>query len=139
MSVGSPFRGGQGSPRGSMPAVSRDLALGPPPTFEQRQRLQLHVLRVPVPGAALRLFRLLLERALGEGIDPIDERRGRHAGYSIWLGLRARHFTWTSTSNGTSPLRTHPPMTRCTPKARSRERKPSRRSGAASRTTTTNS
>lgn len=56
-------------------------------TFEGRQRLQLDILRVPVPRAALRLLRLLLERSLGERIDAVDERR-RHGPRTL---LSTRH------------------------------------------------
>lgn len=51
-------------------------------TFEQGQRLQLDVLRVAVPGAALRLLGLLLERPLRERVNAVDER-ARHPGWRV--------------------------------------------------------
>lgn len=47
-------------------------------TFQQRQRLELHILRVAVPRGALRLLSLFLERPLRERVDPIHERSRRH-------------------------------------------------------------
>lgn len=59
-------------------STTRAFCCGAFRTFEKGQSLQLDVLVVPVPGAALRLLGLLLERPLGEGVDPIDEGRRRH-------------------------------------------------------------
>lgn len=42
-------------------------------TFEQRQLLELDILRVAVAGGALRLLGLLLEGSLGEGVYPVHE------------------------------------------------------------------
>lgn len=87
--VGRPLGGG--CARSGFPTCKSSL------TFQQGKGLQLDVLRIPVPRAALRLLRLLFQRPLGKRIDPIDERRRRHC------KLRPQNTTRTIYNTRTIP------------------------------------
>lgn len=81
------------------------LSLSPPSlklTFEQRQLLELDILRVAIAGGALRLLGLLLEGSLGEGVYPVHEGPWRHFG--INGGTVALSWWWCSNGSARACL-----------------------------------